>query len=172
MPNKRAGSPKTIGPYRCGRCRVPKAVVDFPAREYGRAGYCLECDRIVSTARRDKDRTAFNEYQKKNRAARIAADAATVRAKEWAMSLRSRFGIEAEQYAEMWDKQGGVCGLCQQPEHAGGRRLAVDHDHSCCPGIRSCGKCVRGLLCLSCNTKLGFYENNSEKIHRWIEGEK
>src|SRR4029077_2130187 len=36
-----------------------------------------------------------------------------------------------------------------------GALLAVDHDHNCCPGAHSCGKCIRGILCGTCNSALG-----------------
>jgi len=73
-----------------------------------------------------------------------------------------RFGVTAERYRELLERQGGACAACNQPESAeyGGnvKSLAVDHDHACCPGKRSCGECVRGLLCQACNTALHGFE--------------
>jgi hypothetical protein len=40
--------------------------------------------------------------------------------------------------------------------------FALDHDHSCCPHSTSCGKCLRGLLCLHHNTALGFLNDDPE----------
>jgi hypothetical protein len=44
--------------------------------------------------------------------------------------------------------------------------LAVDHDHGCCPGQRSCGKCVRGLVCRDCNAMLGLARDNADSLRR------
>lgn len=52
------------------------------------------------------------------------------------------------------------CGDCLAPEANAVERLeawpvAIDHDHKCCPGHRSCGSCVRGIVCRSCNLLYG-----------------
>jgi hypothetical protein len=64
------------------------------------------------------------------------------------------YGITAEQYDAMLAAQGGGCAICGE-QCTSGRRLAVDHDHACCPGDKTCGKCVRGLLCGPCNQGIG-----------------
>lgn len=64
-------------------------------------------------------------------------------------------------YRALLVTQRGVCGICRRGtwrlEHPA--PLAVDHDHVCCRDRkRTCGKCVRGLLCPSCNGYLGLLE--------------
>lgn len=67
--------------------------------------------------------------------------------------------MTSEGYGNLLDAQGGTCALCSfVPEE--GRFLCVDHDHSCCPGKRTCGKCVRGLLCHNHNRALGLFHDN------------
>lgn len=55
------------------------------------------------------------------------------------------------------------CRLCGKRFYTGrgGTRsaFAVDHDHACCNGGTSCGRCVRGILCSSCNMSLGHVES-------------
>lgn len=59
-------------------------------------------------------------------------------------TLLRKYGLTAQQYDKLLTLQGGVCALCGKPPKAGGRKLAVDHDHKT--------KRVRGLLCvLPCN---------------------
>jgi hypothetical protein len=60
-------------------------------------------------------------------------------------------------YDETLKKQGGVCAICGQPPK--NNQLAVDHDHSCCAGDKSCGDCVRGLLCIKCNVRLSALDD-------------
>lgn len=84
--------------------------------------------------------------------------------------LRLRYGLTVEQYEELLAKQKGVCAICKRPETFVGvgcwkpSKLAVDHDHRCCPGSTSCGKCVRGLLCRKCNLGLAFFEDYPELV--------
>jgi len=41
----------------------------------------------------------------------------------------------------------------------------VDHDHKCCnDGYRTCGQCVRGLMCPQCNLTLGWLEAKTNQI--------
>lgn len=84
--------------------------------------------------------------------------------------LQRMYGISAAQHDAMLAAQGGVCAVCGQPPKPGGVRAAsnlhVDHDHACCPGRRSCGKCVRALLCLNCNNGLGHFSDDPALLRR------
>lgn len=72
--------------------------------------------------------------------------------------MRSRVKRSLEDYETVLTKQGGHCATCANTEAENGKRLSWDHDHSCCAGRKSCGQCVRGLLCISCNRLLGLIE--------------
>lgn len=74
------------------------------------------------------------------------------------------YGISAAQYAEMLRAQEGCCKLCRTPQIDEPQRFTVDHDHACCPGAKTCGKCVRGLLCTRCNKALGLFRDDPELL--------
>ena len=69
------------------------------------------------------------------------------------LTVFRRYSITEQRYDEILAAQGGVCAICKKDCRRGS--LSVDHDHTCCPGVKSCGKCVRGLLCRTCNQALG-----------------
>ena len=79
-----------------------------------------------------------------------------------AMRLK-RYGIRPERYAAALLRG---CEICQRRVE----RLHVDHDHSCCPPksarYRTCGKCVRGFLCGSCNRAIGLMQDDPDTIRR------
>lgn len=74
------------------------------------------------------------------------------------------FGLTKEKWLTLVEKEGNKCGICGS-EYGTTRdgkpcALTIDHDHSCCPGKTSCGKCIRGLLCHKCNSGLGMFMDN------------
>jgi hypothetical protein len=79
-----------------------------------------------------------------------------------AMHVKTRYGLTPEQYNRLMFLQKGICAGCSNPA------TCVDHDHNCCPGERSCGKCVRGLLCKACNSTLGLAKDNTTTLRNLI----
>ena len=85
--------------------------------------------------------------------------------KVFAKRLRERFNLTVEQFEAMRREQDNKCPICNRTftdtPH-------VDHDHACCNKATSCGKCVRGLLCRSCNTALGKLQDSVERLRAAI----
>jgi hypothetical protein len=77
--------------------------------------------------------------------------------------LRSSFGITLEQYESKLAEQDGRCAICRR-EPLAEKRLGVDHDHRCCPGEKTCGRCLRDLLCNDCNSALGLFGDDPERL--------
>jgi hypothetical protein len=76
------------------------------------------------------------------------------RERMWRNELKRRYGITPEQYYELFEKQGGVCGICGTKSTDANKedtKLCVDHCHET-------GR-VRGLLCRKCNLALQVVEN-------------
>lgn len=91
-----------------------------------------------------------------NRARRMRGGFCDKHGTSLARQLKTRYNMTVPQYRAMLAAQGGGCAICGSRPSGRVKRLAVDHDHGCCPGELSCGKCVRGLLCNSCNRLLGM----------------
>ena len=86
--------------------------------------------------------------------------------------LKRTYNISEEQYNEVLEAQGGTCFICGPITGRNGtsKKLSVDHDHKCCNGSRSCGKCVRAILCTNCNRYiLGHLRDNIDALERAIQ---
>jgi hypothetical protein len=122
------------------------------ARKPGHGGPCKTSEAMALAVKRQAESVRVNgrrRYPETRRRWRQAY-------KLW------RYGLTQEQFGRLLEGQKNACGMCHEP-FAEGSPICVDHDHTCCPGEKmSCGKCVRGLLCRSCNTALGHIERKSE----------
>ena len=79
-------------------------------------------------------------------------------------NLWARYRLRPEQFHQMIVDQGGLCACCGVQVET----WHVDHDHACCEGRNSCGKCVRALLCGPCNTTLGHAQDSVERLEALI----
>lgn len=148
----------------CPRCRETKGSADFGknrSRPDGLSFYCKACSR----EKRVEAMAANPSLREKNR--KRLADLYKDQERYLNYRYRSRFGITLDQYEAMLDSQGGGCAICGSRPQEGEPRLAVDHDHDCCPASKkSCGKCVRGLLCGRCNRGIGYFDDRPETLER------
>lgn len=75
-----------------------------------------------------------------------------------------RHSITKDRLDNLIASQGGRCGICGDVT-----TLFIDHDHNCCPtGGRSCGQCIRGMLCPLCNNLLGQARDKVETLQAAI----
>lgn len=93
---------------------------------------------------------------------------------EWGTKVGRRFqryGLSKETLEQMFINQLNCCAICKDSfddvdDH-------VDHDNSCCSKDqtrqrRSCGGCIRDLLCGSCNQGLGNFKDSIERLEQAI----
>ena len=71
-----------------------------------------------------------------------------------------RHHLTETEYTELVAKNNGKCWICNRPS----KPLVIDHDHRCCPGLHSCGKCVRGMLCSKCNKGIGLLDDSIDNL--------
>jgi hypothetical protein len=79
------------------------------------------------------------------------------------------YRLRYETVEEILQAQGNGCAICGVPFEdgsAGRSTVHVDHDHSCCPKVPTCGNCNRGLICGNCNTMLGMAKDNADVLEK------
>lgn len=83
-----------------------------------------------------------------------------------AIARKHMYKITDEAYKRMLFEQNHKCLVCSVVFDSDGKKTVpcIDHDHACCPGNKSCGKCIRGVICYGCNVMLGFAKDNPETL--------
>lgn len=123
---------------------------------------CLDCEK-----HRVRERRRLNKQDARTR----NPEKVRKSYREW--QLKSTYNLSLDAYESLLLSQNSGCAVCYTTD-PGAKAFHVDHDHTCCPGNKSCGKCVRGLLCSKCNLMIGLSKDNSEILRAaalYIEGE-
>ena len=81
--------------------------------------------------------------------------------------LMRAYNMTPQEFEEMFDSQGRRCLICST-DTPNGRHSSwcVDHDHTCCPEAKTCGECVRGIICCRCNRLLGLAKDSQTTLIR------
>lgn len=133
--------------------------------ERRRAKYAADPEPVRASmrARYAADPERFREQQRQYKAKQPPG---VLRARDQAW----RYGLPPGEFERRLAEQDGCCYLCREPLDLEKKRgIHVDHDHGCCRGNRSCGKCVRGLACHACNTGIGAFGDDPERMIRVAE---
>ena len=151
----------------CARCNEEKSFDQFGKKGNGYQSYCIPCRRIkqkewiaADPKRSEKVRKRAADWAKNN-PERVKAsndkyrkkNLKTIKERSAHQHRKRTYGLSEEDYTRILEKQNGLCAICQSDI-----KLWVDHDHS--TGI------VRGLLCPSCNTLVGYIETHGSLIDR------
>ena len=121
---------------------------------------CLAANREAAHRFRKNNPDKVKLYSSITRSRAAEKDPLIVRRR----NLKRDFNLDLEEYDKMHNEQNGLCLICKQPETSVQRGkvipLSVDHCHDS-------GK-IRGLLCRSCNTGLGAFSDNIDRIKKAI----
>lgn len=122
-------------------------------------------DEVTVQIRFHKGRTTGCEHcgvpfdRRPNAAAQKFCEDCVPRGNHRARRLMTYYRLAWPEYEAMYFEQDGLCPICKVWEAE-----VVDHDHSCCPDWKSCGKCVRGLLCGGCNLNITKWEEEGANL--------
>lgn len=175
----------TLAAKTCATCGEAKGLNAFKSQWVERdqtnrlSGSCRKCINERAQRRYAANPEKFRADRRAGHAKHADARNTTARARtktpeqverEKARSFEWRYGITIKQRDEMLAAQGGVCDVCKSPDPGGRGEWCTDHDHSCCPQkSRSCGNCIRGILCFGCNVMLGCAKDSESTLQHAID---
>lgn len=88
-------------------------------------------------------------------------------------AIMQNYSLSLNQYQEL--RKVTNCQICNvelNHNHSRGNRkgACIDHDHDCCSiGGKSCGKCIRGVICQQCNTAEGYIKASNLDVLDWAK---
>lgn len=126
-------------------------------RRHRHTDKCRATARAYAARTKEKQREYRERYWRKHGERLRPAMRERNKAAAFASALES-VGLTESEYASLADLGCALCGGVDTR----GYRLAIDHDHTT--------GAFRGLLCGSCNTRLGWYERRVDAIRDYLLG--
>jgi hypothetical protein len=158
----------------CTKCKEYKELDLFynnKSAKDGKQRYCKSCNAATASAyykaNTEKVAAKISEWYEANTEKVAAKTRAWKKENPEKTAAHNRawyYNLTNERYQKLLEEQNNSCKICLKP--FADTTPCVDHNHECCPGERSCGKCIRGLLCNACNRGLGHFKDNREYLRR------
>lgn len=104
---------------------------------------------------REKNREHVVEYYTEKNKTDKAKDG------KYQSKIKKNFGLSLDEYNKMFEAQNGRCKICDRHQSEFNYRLGVDHNHTT-------GQ-IRGLLCKSCNSVIGYINDDSNIAKKMAE---
>ena len=132
---------------KCTKCLEVKPLEGFSRHSRGRNGLQSRCKHCFS---------AYGQSHRVEIAARKKEHYQSHKIEIFEYSIKRKYGLTPVEYQALIANGCWACGTMED--------LYVDHDHKCCPGKRTCGKCVRGCLCDRHNRALGNVNDSVDEL--------
>jgi hypothetical protein len=167
---------------RCSKCSAHKLVTEFYTSKMTRSGLSSWCKLCTKTERKEnyhknrdvmrererqryyQNRTEILARQRKDRPNWTPEQKERHRAQNWKSTLRVKYKLSPDAWQTMCDRQAGKCSICggvprtMKYHDVRGTSLMIDHHHE--------SGAVRELLCVRCNTLVGYLEVDPALIDR------
>jgi hypothetical protein len=142
----------------CTKCKEIKPLTEFFKDKYFKDGYyskCKVCKTEATYLWRHQNPDKYNKGAVKWRDKNPD--------KQHATDIKRHYGLDISQYNAMLAEQNNSCKICKKPHAPTLKRgrLYVDHCHT--------SKEVRGLLCSSCNSAIGYFNDSVDLMLKAID---
>lgn len=128
-----------------------------------------EADKRYRESHSEKCKQKDRDRYYNNREAEIERNAKYHRDNREQVARRNRnrrHRLTQEQFDAKVAKQDNKCAICHKSFE---ETSHIDHNHACCPKLRSCDKCRRDLLCSPCNVLIGMSFESEEILQSAIQ---
>lgn len=155
----------------CTKCKVEKPLDSYAKHtKLGHQPRCKTCRSEYQKTYYRNNLDKFNGY--KARARNETLEERNVRIQKrkeeapikrerakWGSHIRKTLGIDPQEYEKLFALQDGKCSICSTETPGGNRkRFCIDHCHTT--------GAIRGLLCVSCNSGLGYFKDKIDMLER------